>query len=141
VNTKRPNTALTIREIIQRAAAREVEVANSEDGTDSFLKHQLETKSAELERLKIQNADLQEDVEGKKNDRELRKSYASRLYWYLFFYSIFCAAIVISQGIESCPFKLESEVVITLIGSTAVSVIGLVGLVAKGLFDTAKKSN
>jgi hypothetical protein len=69
--------------------------------------------------------------------RELRKMFGNRVF---FFMCVWCAivfAIVIMAGCRGWfDFKLADGVLITLIGGTTASVIGLVGFVIQGLFHS-----
>tara|TARA_R110002020_G_scaffold161283_8_gene346259 strand:- start:4789 stop:5121 length:333 start_codon:yes stop_codon:yes gene_type:complete len=93
-----------------------------------------ETRQAETVRQAIEDALVEERLENAKQDRALRKSYASQAFRFLYVFAAFSGAIIIAQGFETIPFKLPENVVVTLIGATAASVIGLVGFVARGLF-------
>ena len=95
---------------------------------------ELEVASLQRDKLKIENQQLQEAVEDRKADRKLREKYANAAFRFLTVFAVFCGLVLIAQGSPSCPFKLDHQVVITLIGATAASVIGLVGWVARGLF-------
>ena len=69
-----------------------------------------------------------------RSDRGLRERYATLAFGYLVFFTGFCIIVVIAQGHPAMEFQLDKEIVITLVGSTAVAAIGLVGWIARGLF-------
>jgi hypothetical protein len=71
-----------------------------------------------------------------KADRRMRKTYAGRILRYLEIYSGIVAAMVIAAGFRLFGFTLPVEILATLVGSTAVAAIGLVGFIARGLFKT-----
>lgn len=68
-------------------------------------------------------------------DREMRQTYAGRILRYLEFYSCGVGVLLLCEGFGNyVGFELDKEVVATLVGSTAVAAIGLVGFIARGLF-------
>lgn len=77
-------------------------------------------------------------ITGVLNDQQLRTKYASQILWFLYVYSFVVVAIVIASDLQVrwAPFELPSEVLAILVGSTTVSAIGLVGFIARGLFNT-----
>ncbi len=80
----------------------------------------------ELKREELYNLELY---------RKLREKYAKYVFRFLVFYCIIVFALIILHGFSICNFKLHSSVLVTIAGSTAVSAIGLVGIVITGLFD------
>src|SRR5262245_2486283 len=75
-----------------------------------------------------------ENLKDRTSTRTLRESYAKRVYRYLVCYSLAAFVIILLQGTRYSGFQLDSTVVGIIVGSTAVSAIGLVGIVVKGLF-------
>ncbi len=71
-------------------------------------------------------------------DRDLRKKYANRVWWFFVFYLIIVCIFLLISGFPIFGFKLHDAVLVTLAGSTAVAAIGLVGIIAKGLFNQPK---
>ena len=65
--------------------------------------------------------------------------YAARAFWFMCCYCAFSGVVVFSQilGFEALPVTVLQ----TLIGSSAVTVIGLVGMVLAGIFSGARKAN
>lgn len=66
--------------------------------------------------------------------RQLREKYSERVFWYLVAYSSAAIVILVFQGFGIWSFKLDTAVMALLVGSTAVSAIGLVAVVVRGLF-------
>lgn len=64
----------------------------------------------------------------------LRFKYAKAVYRYLAWYTVGAGALVVFTGIPSSGFKISDIVLTTIVGSTAVAAIGLVGFVVNGLF-------
>jgi hypothetical protein len=79
----------------------------------------------ELARAHIKNIDA---------DRGMRTKYAGRILLYLEFYSGGVGCLLLLSGFKPWGFALEQTVITTLVGSTAVAAIGLVGFIARGLF-------
>jgi hypothetical protein len=94
-------------DLLERAAAEKAQLANK------------------LARARIKNV---------KADRAMRKAYAGRILIYLYIYSAIIGLMVVATGFKLWSFVLPVEVLATLVGSTAVAAIGLVGFVARGLF-------
>lgn len=67
-------------------------------------------------------------------DREMRKDYAARILRYLEFYSGGVLGLLLLDGAGPRGFEIDGTVLATLVGSTAVAAIGLVGFIARGLF-------
>ncbi len=95
------------------------------------------TTPDDLDKEEIIDAELErnrQEIEDLKSDRELREKYANRILRFLECYAAIVAIFLILNGFSFICFSLPDEVLITLVGSTAVAAIGLVGFVAKGLF-------
>ena len=90
-------------------------------------------KPDDLDKKGAQHLD-DETVSDRKSTRELRESYSKRVYEYLVWYSIAAFLVIILQGTHYNGFQLDSTVISIIVGSTAVSAIGLVGIVVRGLF-------
>lgn len=73
-------------------------------------------------------------IKNVKADRKMRKTYAGRILGYLEIYSASVGLMVIAHGFKLWEFALPEVVLASLVGSTAIAAIGLVGFVARGLF-------
>jgi len=80
---------------------------------------------------------LREDNRNKKANRRLRWRYAKWVFRYLVVFSLFSALIVILHGFGIGSFALPDLALGALVGSTAVSAIGLVAAVVTGLFQSS----
>lgn len=87
-----------------------------------------------LQKARLENRLSQARIEDVEADRELRKTYANRILRFLEWYAGGVGALVVADGFHLFWFHLEKEVTATLVGSTAVAAIGLVGFIARGLF-------
>ncbi|HAV51478.1 MAG TPA: hypothetical protein DCX75_16045 [Brevundimonas sp.] len=74
-------------------------------------------------------------------DRRMRKTYAGRILRYLEVYSIVVAVLVVTSGFGLFGFDLPIEVLASLVGSTALAAIGLVGFIARVLFKPPPESS
>jgi hypothetical protein len=70
----------------------------------------------------------------------LIQPYASKAYWFMVLYSVAAALLLVADGFKYHDFDLPDEVLKLLVGSTAVTVIGLVGMVLTGIFVGARKA-
>lgn len=70
---------------------------------------------------------------------KLREESAKAVYKYLVSYSLFSALVIALQGFHLFGFLLPDTALCILIGSTAVSAIGLVAIVLRGLFPPQTK--
>lgn len=92
-----------------------------------------------MERLAVEKAGLEvklarSRIKNVTADRRMRKTYAGRILLYLEIYSGVVAAMVVASGFKTLGFDLPVEILASLVGSTAVAAIGLVGFIARGLF-------
>lgn len=94
----------------------------------------LERDDIEIEALKLRNRLSKAHLKSAKADRKMRRQYAGRILRYLEYYSGVVALLILLAGFKPFSFSIESAVLSTLVGSTAVAAIGLVGFIARGLF-------
>ena len=123
-------------DIIQRSAKAELTKTRGTDG----VFYELEKTKLDLEKVALERDHLKEDLANKQQDRQLRKDYANKIFSYLMYYSLFCAFVLISQATNATKFSLPDNVLVVLVGSTAISIIGLVGWIVKGLFKPPDES-
>jgi len=115
--------------------------ARAEDEVRQFDEAGKEQKTAELRAEK----ELDDRLDSSKNKRELMRLYGKKSFIYLKGYSIYCGIVVLLQGfsphislghfIRINGFKLDDTPLTVLVGSTEVSVIGLVAIMLRGIFD------
>ncbi|WP_133057615.1 hypothetical protein [Falsiruegeria litorea] len=77
--------------------------------------------------------------EDQKDNRRMRWNYSQWVFSYLVCYSMFVFVLLIFDGFEQVTFDLPASVLEFLVGSTAVSSIGLVAAVVAGLFNKREK--
>ena len=93
------------------------------------------------------NFDLKQEIEALKT--RVRTSeildaliapYASRAFVFMCAYCAFVGVLLLLSGWQVWGFKQPEAVLSLMVGSTAVTVIGLVGMVLTGIFVGARKS-
>lgn len=69
----------------------------------------------------------------------LIEPYAGKAYWFMCSYCFIVAIMLLLHGFSISNFTLPESVLQFLVGSTAVTVIGLVGMVLTGIFVGARR--
>lgn len=92
------------------------------DEKDIDEKHQLE-----IDKLKEENNNL-------RHNRNLREEYAKKSWWFLCGYTGVSFSIIVLDGFSFWGFDLNWPVLSVIAGSTAISAIGLIMQVNRGLF-------
>ena len=107
---------------------------NQETWEDRFreLSQRYDTLKAEYDRLKASNNTI-----SILND--LMKPSANKAFWYMFAYLGFVGLVLIMNGFGCFKVGLDTEVLKFLVGSTAATVLGLVGMVLTGIFVGARR--
>lgn len=112
-----------------------------DDAADNFyldiigeLSSELETAKAELER-----------VTAKRTVDEVRaqmiEGYSNKVFNFVAAYCLSVGAMLLMAGFtDKTGFKLSDTILSIIAGSTAVSVIGLIGMVVSGLFGRAARA-
>ena len=102
--------------------------------------------NAAFSRVTEENAALKEEIdELRKKARttqildDLMKPYASRAFWFMCGYSSFVGIFLLLDAFGCFKKSVDTSVLEFLVGSTAVTVIGLVGMVLTGIFVGARK--
>ena len=102
-----------------------------EEERDWELGHREEVSRLEIARLKELLRSLQDDIAA-------RKKYAKWIFWMVVGWLIVILGIVILVGLEK--LKLDSTVVLGLIGSTTVNVTAFFLVVTKYLFPSGQEN-
>ena len=89
-----------------------------------------DSASADRELARLHSS---EDLEEKKANRRMRQIAAMCVFGFMCIWSLFLWGLIFWVGYKN-NFIYDPKVLITLIGGSSVSVIGLVGFVIKGLF-------
>lgn len=96
-----------------------------------YFQDQLLQTQAELDSLKEKRT-----VDQVRAD--LIKPYTNKVFWFVVWYCIVVGMIIVADGIQALEFDLQESTIGIIAGSTAVSVIGLIGMVISGLFGGKK---
>ncbi|MDI9348483.1 MAG: hypothetical protein QM537_00600 [Candidatus Symbiobacter sp.] len=94
----------------------------------------------ELRRDQIHQADMKlrnELFDNEKQNRELRKSYAEKIYWLVSVYLLFIAHLLWVTLYQPKGDRLSDSVLIALLTTTTATVLGLFVIVANYFFNHA----
>ncbi len=86
------------------------------------------------EKWKTENGLLAEKLESQKQDRSQRKDFAIRIFNFVSLYMFGVFFILILSGISCNGFNLSDTVLVTLLGTTTATIIGVFNFVARYLF-------
>ncbi len=101
-----------------------------------------EEKSQLLEeqlRLKEQISELKQKLNTKSILDEMLKPYAGKAFWFMCSYASYVGIVILMNGFGCFHTPIQESVMQFLVGSTAATVIGLVGMVLTGIFVGARK--
>jgi hypothetical protein len=87
--------------------------------------------------LKAENISLKGRLETKTAIDSLLGPYSNKVFTFLCFYGLVAFLLLLLNGFHLGGFNLDPSVLKFIVGSTAVSAIGLVGLVIRGMFGVA----
>lgn len=86
------------------------------------------------------NAALSEELSTARILNKLMEPSANKAFRFMYSYAGFVGLVVIFSGFRIRDFSMEPGVLGILVGSTAITVIGLVGMVLTGIFVGARKA-
>lgn len=86
------------------------------------------------EKWKTENEILAEKLKGQQQDRDQRKEFALRIFNFVSLYMLGVFFVLILCGIGCNNFSLSDTVLVTLLGTTTATVIGVFNFVARYLF-------
>jgi hypothetical protein len=90
--------------------------------------------------LRLENKALKEQLASKKVIEDLLGPTSRRAFIFLCCYGVGAFILLILSGFQIGGFALPETILGLLVGSTAVSAIGVFAAVIKGLFEAIKKS-
>ncbi|EEY84116.1 hypothetical protein HMPREF0103_0060 [Bacteroides sp. 2_1_33B] len=109
-------------------------------GTDEYKKeYEAELLREELKEKKLRNEALAEENMGDAQDRDQRKDFADRIYFFVYVYMIFVFLILFLSGSKNSGFHLNDSVLSILLKTTTANVIGILAIVITYLFSRKKK--
>lgn len=88
------------------------------------------------DKWKTENELLIEELAGKKQDRDQRKEFASKIFDFMCWYLGAVFFIIMLNGITINNFKVSDDIILALLGTTAIEVIGTFAFVARYLFGS-----
>lgn len=113
-----------------------------EAGTEIIaLKDQISVLKDEKNNLKEENSKLRARADTSKVLNKLIHPMANKAFCFMCCYSGVVAFFLLLRGLSGAKFDLTDSVLQILVGSTAVTVIGLVGMVLTGVFVGARKND
>ncbi|HBW7970650.1 TPA: hypothetical protein OMI80_005020 [Klebsiella pneumoniae] len=102
--------------------------------------NRMDSLQAQLDMLQSQVRDKVADANGKEIDNDLRKRMASFTFQFMVWWCIFVATMFTSYLIANNGSP-PPETMIALLGTSTISIVGLVGFVVSGLFKSRKDSD
>lgn len=123
-----------------KAKLEEEEFASNTGALHEFMQqNRMDSLQAQLDMLKSNVRDKIADANGKEIDNDLRKKMASFTFsfmvcWCLFVGTMFTSYLIANEG------NPPPETIIALLGTSTLSIVGLVGFVVSGLFKSRKDS-
>jgi hypothetical protein len=130
-----PPTKVTVDDI--DSAPLTTDGAESQDA--SYWREQHRRVSEEKVNLQAAHDKLESRVKTTEILDDLIEPYAFKTFWFMCSYCAFVALALCAHGWGWGSFKLPDSVLDFLVGSTAVTVIGLVGMVLTGIFVGARQ--
>lgn len=106
----------------------------------SYWREQHRRVSEEKSALEQTNEKLEKRVRTIEILDDLIEPYAKKTFWFMCGYCGFVGVTLIAHGWKIGGFELPNSVLDFLVGSTAVTVIGLVGMVLTGIFVGARRN-
>lgn len=104
------------------------------DGSEKKYLQIIGSLSAELEDLRAENGRLREKQAVDIAIANLITPFSNKIFRFVVGYCCFVAAALVASGFAALNFRLPESVLTTLVGSTAVAVLALIGSVVAGLF-------
>lgn len=108
----------------------ELQTDIEENESDTIRRKYLEQK------LKTENELLAEELESHRQDRDQRKDFAMKIFDFVSLYMLGVFVLLVLSGIECNRFRLSDSVLLTLLGTTTATIIGVFNFVARYLFHS-----
>lgn len=86
------------------------------------------------EKWRTENELLAEKLKSQQQDRDQRKDFALRIFNFVSLYMFGVFFLLVMSGIGTNDFHLSDTVLVTLLGTTTATVIGVFNFVARYLF-------
>jgi len=128
---------VTLEDLIR--SAREVDMTPTDvDVSDDQLREAFIRVSSEKDALLTENVRLASNARTTEILDDLIKHYASRAFWFMVGYCGFVGIFLAAYAFGCFPKEIPASVLNFMVGSTATTVIGLVGMVLTGIFVGAR---
>lgn len=88
------------------------------------------------QKWETENKLLIEKLEGQRQDRDQRKEFAMKIFVSVSFYMVGVFLVLVLSGWKGIKFGMSDPVLITLLGTTTATVIGVFNFVARYLFHS-----
>ncbi|HDU2394373.1 hypothetical protein ACTHI8_02780 [Klebsiella quasipneumoniae subsp. similipneumoniae] len=113
--------------------------SNTSELHEFMQKNRMDSMQAQLDIVITQIHDKKAETTGKEIDNDLRKKMASftvhfMSWWCLFVAAMFTSFLIAHEG------KPPVEAIVALLGTSTISIVGLVGFVVSGLFKSRKEN-
>ena len=136
-----PNSATDNAEPDCKAQQEEEQFSSNTSELHEFMqKNRMDSMQAQLDIVITQIRDKKAETTGKEIDNDLRKKMASftvhfMSWWCLFVAAMFASFLIAHDG------KPPVEAIVALLGTSTISIVGLVGFVVSGLFKSRKEND
>lgn len=135
----------TVQEVEQEVQEEEEDAATMQRLDLSSLNLQIaelgkcvDTLRTNLEGVQAETKRKNAETDGLLTDNELRKTMAERTYHFMSVWCTFVGFLILCYVVKK-QFEPPETVIIALMGTTTVSIVGLVGFVVSGLFKSSNK--
>ncbi|ATB10888.1 DUF2975 domain-containing protein [Escherichia marmotae] len=98
----------------------------------------VETISTNLESVQAETKRKNAETDGLLTDNELRRTMADKTYQFMIVWCCFVGWVIFMYVLKK-DFDPPETIIIALMGTTTVSIVGLVGFVVSGLFKSNNK--
>nr|ELR5042119.1 hypothetical protein [Providencia stuartii]ELR5083251.1 hypothetical protein [Providencia stuartii]ELR5114952.1 hypothetical protein [Providencia stuartii] len=113
--------------------------SNNDSTHEEMQRLRMNAMQAEIDKLQAEVETMHTTSKGNEIDNSLRKYMAWMTFGFMVFWCLFVACVL---GVYMFTKKgqLEPEVVIALLGTSTISIVGLVGFVVSGLFKSSTRN-
>lgn len=137
-------TASPLESIITDESPAQEELEAFSSDTDStheeMQKLRMNGMQVEMEKLQAEVERIRTASEGNQIDNSLRKHMAWMTFGFMVFWCVF-VAVVFAAYMRANDRSPPPEVIIALLGTSTITIVGLVGFVVSGLFKSPKKKD
>lgn len=119
-------------DILATSPSEQVEECEEEKAN---LTHRENVHLAKEEREKWLNKLMEADVKDRDQDRDQRRYFANKIFDFMCWYLFAVFFIIMLNGVTINNFKISDDVILALLGTTAIEVIGTFAIVARYLFS------